>query len=167
MTMLDRKLWRDLFRIWGQVIAIGFVIAAGVAVVVLSMGTLTSLRDTRDAYYERYRFADVFAYAKRAPERLARDMADIPGVARVDTRIVEDIILEMPDLMEPARGRILSIPEEREPNLNRLYLRSGRLVELGHPDEIVLNVAFAEANNLEPGVVTGIRLRHFPGRVFS
>jgi len=151
MSMLDRKLGRDLFRIWGQVIAIGFVIAAGVAVVVLSMGTLTSLRDTRDAYYDRYRFADVFAYAKRAPETLAAVMEDIPGVARVDTRIVQDIILEMPDLMEPARGRILSIPEGGEPDLNRLFLRSGRLVELGRPDEVVLNVAFAEANNLNPG----------------
>jgi putative ABC transport system permease protein len=151
MAMLDRKLRRDLIRIWGQVIAIGFVIAAGVAVVVLSMGTLTSLRDTRDAYYERYRFAHVFAFAKRAPERLAAVMEDIPGVARVDTRIVQDIILEMPDLLEPARGRIISIPEEGEPDLNQLFLRSGRPVERGHPDEVVLNVAFAEAHGLNPG----------------
>ncbi len=149
--MLDRKLRRDLIRIWGQVIAIGFVIAAGVAVVVLSMGTLTSLRDTRDAYYERYRFADVFAYARRAPERLVAVMEDMPGVARVDTRIVEDIILEMPGMVEPARGRMISLPEGREPELNRLYVRSGRLVELGRPDEVVLNVGFAEANNLHPG----------------
>ena len=47
--MLDRKLWRDLWHIWGQILAIGFVIAAGVAGVVLSLGTITSLRDTRDA----------------------------------------------------------------------------------------------------------------------
>jgi len=151
MAILDRKLRRDLIRIWGQVIAIGFVIAAGVAVVVLSMGTLTSLRDTRDAYYERYRLADVFAYAKRAPERLASVLEDIPGVARVDTRIVQDIILDLPDLMEPARGRIHSLPEGRDPNLNQLFIESGRLVEMGRPDEVVLNVAFAEANNLYPG----------------
>ena len=151
MSMLDRKLRRDLRRIWGQVIAIGAVIAAGVAVVVLSLGTLTSLRDMRDAYYDRYRFADVFAYAKRAPETLAEVMEEVPGVARVDTRIIQDIILEMPGLMEPARGRMLSLPEGRDPELNRLFVESGRLVELGRPDEVVLNVAFAEENGISPG----------------
>lgn len=151
MSMLDRKLRRDLLRIWGQVLAIGFVIAAGVAVVVLSMGTLQSLRDTRDAYYDRYRFADVFAYANRAPNQLAERIADISGVARVSTRIVEDITLYMPDLVEPARGRILSIPEGEEPTLNQLYLRTGRFVERGRPDEVILNVAFAEAHGLYPG----------------
>ena len=151
MSMLDRKLWRDLIHIWGQVIAIGFVIAAGVAVVVLSLGTMTSLRETRDAYYDRYRFADVFAYAKRAPEQLSDRIADIPGVRRVDTRIVQDIILNMPDLLEPARGRIHSLPEGRQPELNRLFLRSGRLVEPGRPDEVILNVAFAEEHDLHPG----------------
>ena len=38
------------------------------------------------AYYERYRFADIFAEVKRAPERLGREIASIPGVARVETR---------------------------------------------------------------------------------
>ena len=33
--------------------------------------SLTSLRETMDAYYERHRFAHVFAQAERAPERLA------------------------------------------------------------------------------------------------
>ena len=149
--MLDRKLRRDLWHIRGQVLAIGFVIAAGVAVVVLSMGTLTSLRDTRDAYYDRYRFADIFAYVRRAPEHLAEAMADIPGVQRVNTRIVEDIVLDMPGLMEPARGRIHSLPEGRQPELNRLFLRSGRMVEPGRSDEVLLNVDFAEAHDLHPG----------------
>jgi len=151
MAMLDRKLGRDLWHIRGQVLAIACVIAAGVAVVVLSLGTLTSLRDMRDAYYERYRFAHVFAYALRAPERLVETMSDIPGVARVDTRIVEDIILDMPSLNEPARGRINSLPEGRQPELNRIFLREGRLVEPGRPGEVVINVAFAEAHDLHPG----------------
>ncbi len=151
MSVLDAKLRRDLWHIRGQVLAIACVIAAGVAVVVLSLGTLTSLTDTRDAYYERYRFAHVFAYAIRAPERLVQTIADIPGIARVDARIVEDIVLDMPGLIEPARGRIHSIPEGRQPELNRLFLRSGRLVEPGRPDEVLLNVAFAEAHDLRPG----------------
>ena len=46
----------------------GFVvIASGVAVLVMFLTALRSLQDTADAYYERYRFAQVFATVKRAP----------------------------------------------------------------------------------------------------
>ncbi len=151
MSMLDRKLRRDLWHIRGQVLAIGCVIAAGIAIMVVMQGSLTSLQETRDAYYDRYRFADVFAYARRAPESLTARFAEIDGVGRVDTRIVEDIILDMPGLVEPARGRILSVPEGRDANLNRIYLRNGRLLEPGRPDEVIVNDAFADAHGLFPG----------------
>lgn len=151
MSMLDRKLRRDLWHIRGQVVAISFVIAAGIAIMVLMQGSLTSLQETRDAYYDRYRFADIFAYARRAPESLTARIAEIEGVARVDTRIVQDIVLDMPDLIEPARGQIHSLPEGREANLNRIYLRSGRLLEPGRPDEVIINEAFAIAHGLFPG----------------
>ncbi|MCG8543197.1 MAG: hypothetical protein MJE12_03195, partial [Alphaproteobacteria bacterium] len=68
MRALNRKLLRDLWRLRGQVLAIALVIASGVAVLVMSLTTYESLRGTAEAYYERYRFADVFASVKRAPE---------------------------------------------------------------------------------------------------
>lgn len=151
MSMLDRKLRRDLWHIKGQVIAISFLIAAGVAVLITMQGALVSLTDTRDAYYDRYRFADVFAFARRAPERLRVQISEIDGVARVDTRIVQDIVLDMPDLVEPARGRIVSLPEGRRADLNRIYLRNGRYLEPGRPDEVIVNDVFAEAHGLYPG----------------
>ena len=39
----------------GQVLAIALVVAGGVALFVLMLGTLQSLEVTRDAYYDRYR----------------------------------------------------------------------------------------------------------------
>lgn len=136
---------------WGQAVAIAFVIAAGVASVVMSLGTYQSLQETRDAYYERYRFSHIFGYAKRAPETLADRIALIPGVALVQTRIVQDLILELPDLREPARGRIISIPETGEPILNDLVLAEGRWIRPDDPDEVVISDAFATANNFRPG----------------
>ena len=91
MAPLDRKLARDLWRMKGQVVAIALVIAAGVATVVLALGTLHSLQETRDAYYDRYQFANVFAQARRAPEHLARQVAAIPGVAQVECRYISSL----------------------------------------------------------------------------
>ena len=151
MSALNRKLLRDLTRLWGQVLAIGLVIAAGVATVVMALGTLHSLGETRTAYYERYGLGHVFAQAKRAPEFLADRIAEIPGVAQVSTRISEHVILDMPGMDEPARANIVSLPEGRQPELNRVVIRTGRMIRRGHPDEALIGEAFAEAHELMPG----------------
>jgi putative ABC transport system permease protein len=81
MRMLDRKLLRDLRRMWAQALAIALVMASGVATYVLASGAYRSLDETRSAYYLRYRFADVFAEVKRAPKSVADQILTIPGVA--------------------------------------------------------------------------------------
>jgi putative ABC transport system permease protein len=80
---------RDLSQMKGQSFAIAIVIAAGVATFVNSRTILYSLELTRSTFYERYRFADVFARVKRAPDVAADGLAEIPGVAQVETRIVD------------------------------------------------------------------------------
>ena len=151
MSSLNRKLLRDLARLWGQVLAIALVIGAGVATVVMALGTLHSLSETRTAYYERYGFGHVFAQAKRAPEFLSERIAAIPGVSQVSTRISHGVILDMPGLDEPARGNIVSLPEGRQPELNRVAIRTGRMIRRGHPEEVLIGEAFAEAHRLMPG----------------
>lgn len=151
LRALDRKLLRDLWHIKGQALAIAGVVAAGVGVFVMSMGTQRSLEETRDAYYERYRFADVFASAKRAPEHLATAIARLPGVAGVETRVVEDVTLDVVGMAEPAVGRLVSVPEGELGRLNLVHLREGRNVRLGAPDEVVIAETFAEAHGLGPG----------------
>ncbi|MBT4934992.1 MAG: FtsX-like permease family protein [Rhodospirillaceae bacterium] len=151
MTPINRKILRDLWRIKGQALAIALVIGSGVATYIMSLGTLYSLEETRDAYYERYRFAQVFAPLKRAPQRLKADIADIAGVKTVETRIVKNVTLDIPGLSEPASGRLISLPETREQTLNVLHLRQGRLLAPGRPDEVLVNEAFALANEFKPG----------------
>ncbi|MDH5750269.1 MAG: FtsX-like permease family protein [Rhodospirillales bacterium] len=151
MRALDRKLWRDLWHIRGPVLAIALVVGCGIATYVMSLGTVNSLAEIRAAYYERNRFADVFAHAKRAPQRLARKIARIPGVKRVETRIVEDVTVDVAGQDEPAVGRLVSIPSRGRPLLNDLTLRRGRLPAPGHAGEVVLSEAFAEAHGLIPG----------------
>ncbi|MGI9491677.1 MAG: ABC transporter permease, partial [Geminicoccaceae bacterium] len=151
MSPLTKKLLRDLWRLRGQVLAIALVVASGVAVLVMSLTALEALSATASAYYDRYRFADVFAGVKRAPDRLARRIAGLDGVQTVETRIVQFAILDVEGFEEPVVGQLVSIPEGREPHLNRLALRSGRLVEPDRPDEIVLSEPFAAAHGFKVG----------------
>ena len=58
MNMLDRKLLRDIRRLWAQALAIALVIGGAAATLLLGVGSHRSLDETRIAYYERYRFAD-------------------------------------------------------------------------------------------------------------
>src|SRR5215471_10193531 len=123
MPMLDRKLARDVKRLWAQALAIALVVAGGATTLVAAVGSLRSLEETRAAYYERYRFADVFAPLKRAPKALADRIAEIPGVAAVEPRIAKLALLDLPGVSEPASGQFISVPDFGEPILNRPFMR--------------------------------------------
>ncbi len=151
MQAIDRKLVRDALAMWGQLLAICAVIGCGVATFVMSLSALEALRTTQATYYDRYRFADVFVGLKRAPNALEPRFAEIPGVAHVQTRVVRDVTLDLPDLDEPAAGRLISIPENGQISLNALHLRSGRYIELGRDDEVLASEGFADAHGLHPG----------------
>jgi len=151
LSALDRKLLRDLWRLRGQVIAIAAVIASGVAVLVMSLSTLEALDATTRAYYETYRFADIFAGVERAPNRIAEKIAALPGVQTVQTRISRFAVLDIAGVAEPILGHLVSIPERGAPTLNQLVLRSGRSVAPDRTDEVVLSEPFAEVHALEPG----------------
>ena len=151
MRALDRKLLRDIRRLWAQSLAIALVLASGVMVMVMSFGAQRSLSETRDTYYERARFADVWSSAARAPMTLVPEIAAIEGVARVEARISEFAILDIDGLDSPAMGQLISIPAAGEPQMNRLILRAGRLPEPGHQNEVVVNEAFATAHGFTPG----------------
>ncbi len=151
MRALDRKLLRDLWQLKGQAIAIALVIACGVATFVMFLGTLVTLETTRADFYRNYRFAEVFAPLKRAPEHLARRIAEIPGVERVDTRVVAPVRVDVAGFDEPITGVITSVPDQGEPVLNRLYIESGRSVTGGRSDEVVVSEAFAKAHGFAPG----------------
>jgi putative ABC transport system permease protein len=151
MKAINVKLLRELRQAWGQAVAIAMVIAGGVATFIMSVSVLDSLVATREAYYRDYRFADVFASAKRAPESLRERIEEIPGVDRVQTRVVAAVKLRVEGFEDPVNGRAVSLPDHGEPQVNRLYLRSGRMPDPDRDDEAVLNEVFADAHGLRPG----------------
>lgn len=155
MLALNRKLFRDLWRIKGQAFAISMVIAVGVLMFIMYKSTFESLQATRSTYYEQQRFAHVFASLKRAPLSLGNRIASIPGVAQVETRVVVDVSLDVEGFEEPATGRLVSIPGLQREILNDLVLRKGRYIDPGRPDEVIISEGFAQAHQLLPGNTVG------------
>ena len=128
LKAIHRKALRDLWHMRGQALAIALVIASGIAMLVMSAATLSSLQDTRDRLYRDYRFSDVWAQVKRAPSALAQRVAELPGVNEVETRLIAGAKVELADFYEPIEAVVQSLPDTGEPAQNRLYLRSGRML---------------------------------------
>lgn len=151
MKALDRKLLRDLRAIRAQALTIALVVAAGLAGFIGSLSTVESLSEGRERYYASARFADVFSYAKRAPDHVAVALAELPGVAEVQTTLVFGVQLDLPGVAQPLTGRVVGAdPREWTTGLNRLSLRVGRWPQ---PDtnEVLVSEAFAQARGLGPG----------------
>ena len=151
MSPLTHKLFRDLNRMKAQAFAIAVVIGIGVAMQVMMTGLVLSLSETRDAYYERYRLAEVFAPVARAPNAVARELAAIEGVTSVETRITGTASIDVDSRALPVFGRVLSLPDGHDPRLNDILLTAGRKINPDHAQEILLLEGFAVANRLEPG----------------
>lgn len=151
LSPLSKKLVRDMWHIRGQIIAIAGVVACGVTVFVMSHGTLISLETTRDTYYERFRFADVFAHLERAPVRLLDKIATIDGVQVAEGRIIENASLDIDGMDEPAVARLISLPRAGGISLNALALRHGTLPDVGRTDQVVISEAFANAHQFSQG----------------
>ena len=163
MRALDRKLLRDLWHMRGQALAIALVLAAATSTFVLSFGVQQSLIQTRDTYYQRNGFADVFVTMTRAPRSVLVRLAAVPGVRIAEGSIQQYATLDMPGRAIPVRALINSLDERTSDRLNRLTLRSGRMPASGSASEVLLDEAFADASGLGPGdrlaaIVYGRRL---------
>ncbi len=151
MGMLDRKLARDLWRLRGQSAAIALMVACAVATFVGSISTFQSLKESQSRYYQQFRFADASATVRRAPEEVTARLLEIPGVSEIETRVTAPASLTVAGVTEPATAILVSIPEGRQPRLNRVFVREGRLPDPGDPWEVLIHEAFAKANHLHPG----------------
>ena len=135
----------------GQILATALVVACGIASFVSMRSTYDSLLITQQNYYSEYRFGDIFAHVNAGPDTVRPAIEKIPGVATLQTRIVSEAILNLPNMREPAQGRIVSIPDRKTSMLNDLHMVRGRYVSPDRTDEVIISGAFADANRFNPG----------------
>jgi len=158
ISPLNQKLLRDINHIKTQIAAIILVMAAGIAVFVIMFGVLDSLKLTKETYYDRYQFADVFASLKRAPDTLRNKIDEIEGVSVSQTRISFGMTLDIPGLIEPATGKLLSLPDTHIPALNQLYLHAGRMLHPNEENAILADKSFFEAHKFHLGDALSVTL---------
>lgn len=151
MIKLDRKLLRDLSQMKGQVIAISMVIAAGIAVFTMAICAYSSLKRGQTNFYRDFRFADVFSNARRCPNSIIPRIEAIPGVSAVETRLMYNVLLDVPGMADPATAKLISIPESGESRLNKVYISRGRMLEPDRGNEVVVSEMFADAHGFVPG----------------
>lgn len=151
LSVLHRKLGRDLWRIRAQAAAIAVVVGIGVMVLVMMSGLVSTLSGTRDSYFEDYRFASVFAPITRAPQAVAARLAEIDGVLAAEGRIRGAARIDLPGETLPVAAQVLSFPEGGATRLNDILLTAGRLPAPGQADEVVLLDSFAITRGIAPG----------------
>lgn len=157
LLALHRKLLRDLRRQAGPALAVVLVTSSGILAFVSMRGAAVSIREARDGFYARARFAHAFATVVRAPMHVRDTLARVPGVTLVEARVAQDVVLDVPGLDEPGRGRLLSLPGgDGHSGLNVLTLRRGALPEPTSTHEVVVSEAFALAHGFEPGDTLGV-----------
>ena len=127
------------------------VVMSGVATFIMFISTMHSLDFTRNKFYRDYNFADVFVNLKRAPESLKDKIKNIDGVNQLETRVSAQAKLDIKGFSESVTGKIVSIPDDGNPLLNRLYIRKGRLPDPFKDNEVVINETFAQAHGFNLG----------------
>ncbi|QDT61418.1 FtsX-like permease family protein [Stieleria bergensis] len=147
---MNRLLIADLKRLWRQGLAISLLLGCGISLFVMSNSSMLSLERSRQQYYRDYRFGEVFTALVRAPESLADKIADVPGVQEVQTRIVRDVLLDIPDMVEPASCRLVSIDTADDP-MNGIHLLRGRFPVDDDRLEVIVSEMFANSHDFLPG----------------
>ena len=72
MHPLNRKLLRDMGKMKGQTLAVGLVMACGLAMMIMARSLIFSLESTRDEYYDEIPFCGRLCGFEAGAERRAR-----------------------------------------------------------------------------------------------
>lgn len=149
MSSLDKKLFRELWKIKGQVIAVSSVIACGIAVFISFFSAFLNLELTRDSYYTNYRFHDFSINLEKAPLNSIFKIQNISGVKSASGRITKDVPLSVKGVDELKTGKIISLPKQQNNIIDNIFLDSGRKLYPHETNECLVDSKFFEANKLK------------------
>src|SRR5688500_615756 len=135
-----------------QALAVSGVLACGIALFVMATGMYDSLERARSHYYDSARMADVAVSVVRAPDPVANQLAALPGINALETRVSGVGLLDLEGKSDPVSARLVSLPPDRRPRVNDVIVRAGRWPDPARDNEVLINEAFAEANLLAPGM---------------
>jgi len=152
MTGLNRKLWRELGRSKWQFIAVGVTVMLGIGFFQGSLISYGNLGRSYEYTYRRLAFGDVWVRMAGAPDSLVGRVERLPGVERAIGRIVEEVRVALHERpVGEVMGRLISLPEGRQPEVNRVRVVEGRYFTPQGGREALLELSFAKAHGYRVG----------------
>ena len=152
VSVLSRKLLRDLVRSRGTLSAVTVIAAAGAACLAAFVSSLANLERARDDYYRSARMADFWIDLRKCPvEDVRRAATRIAGVAEVRPRISQPAVLDIEGTTMPVNALILSLPPDPANALSGVVVRRGSAFSAGARNQAILSDKFARARGLGPG----------------
>lgn len=167
MSVLDRKLRRELRASWLLLLAVISIIAVGVACFISMGSAYFNLNEAKRRYYVQCRMADFWIDLKKVPLAELGPLAELPGVAEVHPRIQFHATVDLEAALEqhtgpglwavsksaeePLNGLVLSLPDRRRPIVNDVVLKQGGYFTDSRKNEVIVSDAFARCYRLKPG----------------
>lgn len=151
METLDRKLLRDVGQSWHMLLAVSAIIAVGIGCFVGMLSAARNLEYARSSYYSSCRLADFWLDLKKAPAEEVKRLAMIPGISEIRERIQFPVLLDLAETEKPIGAMVISMPDEEEPVINNIIIRTGTYFTHGRANEVIISEKFAKARNIIPG----------------
>lgn len=151
VSVLDRKLLRDLYAARGLLVAVILIMGLGVSAYVANLSLYYNLELSRRSYYAECRMADFWIDIQRFPQTDLERLAQVRGVSELRTRIVRPVTVDLEGVAKPLSGTIISMPANPQPIINNLVLRQGGYFTNLRREEVIISDGFARARNIRPG----------------
>ena len=133
MSYLTTKRHRDMRRQRWQFLAVFVTIALGVMLFAASYDAFLNLESSYNGTYDRLGFADITVTG--AGDSFPAAVAQVPGVATVETRRVADVPFRIGD--DVLHGRLIGMPSEAQPVINAIDVTSGGYLNTASPQGLV------------------------------
>ncbi len=151
MDKLAVKLLRDIKSSRGQFIAVVAVVFVGILVYTSMYMSYQNLGNSTEAYYESHRMAHLTFTIQGAPKGIIERVAGVDGIKMATGRLSAEVALDIPGYEERIFGRIISLPERREPIVNELFLIKGSYFKGDVPGQALLEQQFTNYYKIPRG----------------
>jgi len=151
VSVLNRKLYRELIGGKWMFLAIVGIMAVGVICFVGWRALYYNLRDAQHDYYATCRMADFWIDLKKAPRTDLRRAAGVEGITRWRARIVQLATVDLDDVDRPLSGLVISMPDRPAEVINDIVVRRGTYFSDQQANQVIVGDAFARARGLGPG----------------
>jgi putative ABC transport system permease protein len=155
VSLLDRKLVRDVGRRRWQFVAIVVTVLLGVTLFGASYDAYQNLLASYRALFDRTHFAALTIQGGN-PDQVAAAIADDPGVAAVQARSVADLPLRIGDATLVAQ--VVGLPEDRRARVNDVLVLSGDYLAAADRSGVLVERHMADHFGLSAGDSIELRL---------